>query len=113
MALNKLMTDKAVLAELGERLARHRIQAGLTQAELARQAGVSKRTLERLEAGNSAQMVTWVRVSRALGLLPSLDQAVPELTESPLEIASGRGKPRQRASKVQQGRTGNWTWDEN
>ena len=112
MKLEKTLTDEVILAELGERMARHRIRLGLTQAELARQAGVSKRTLERLEAGGSAQMVTLVRLARALDLLSSLDLALPEVQESPLDIARGRGKPRQRASKQQRGRAGSWTWDE-
>ncbi len=44
------MNDDAVLAELGRALAERRIGIGLTQAALAEQAGIGKRTVERIEA---------------------------------------------------------------
>ena len=44
-------TDSRILAELGERLARYRLNRNLTQDQLAREAGVSKRTIVRLEDG--------------------------------------------------------------
>ena len=50
------LTTEAALAELGLRLAQRRIQLGQTQDELATEAGVSKRTVERLEAGESTQL---------------------------------------------------------
>ena len=53
MKITPELTDSAVLHELGERLSRRRIDAGLTQAELAHEAGVSKRSVERIEAGES------------------------------------------------------------
>ncbi|MGH7747937.1 MAG: helix-turn-helix domain-containing protein, partial [Candidatus Dormibacteria bacterium] len=62
MRLTPDLTDAAVLQELGVRLARQRIDAGFTQANLATQAGVSKRTLERVEAGHGAELVTLIRL---------------------------------------------------
>ena len=49
MNISKLLTDEAVLAETGNRIARYRIDSQVTQADLAEQAGVSKRTVERVE----------------------------------------------------------------
>ena len=77
MQLSDLLTDEAVLAELGERIARHRLDRQLTQTALAKEAGISKRTLERMEAGASVQLVNLIRVCRALGLLARLAQALP------------------------------------
>jgi DNA-binding XRE family transcriptional regulator len=51
MKISAQLTDEAVLHELGGRLAGLRIEHNLTQAALAEQAGVSKRTIERLESG--------------------------------------------------------------
>ena len=48
MKITKQATDEAVLSELGGRLAQVRLERNLTQAQLAEQAGVSKRTVERL-----------------------------------------------------------------
>ena len=92
-----LYTDDEVLARLGENLARHRIGNDLTQAMLAEQAGVSKRTIERMEAGETSQTTSLVRVLRVLGLLPGLAQLVPPLGPSPMQLIRTQGKPRQRA----------------
>jgi transcriptional regulator with XRE-family HTH domain len=49
MPIQRLMSDEALLQELGRRIARLRLERNLSQAQLAEQAGISKRTLERLE----------------------------------------------------------------
>ncbi len=68
MRLTAELTDSAILAEIGRRLERRRINANLTQAQLADEAGIAKRTLERLESGASAEFVTLVRgAARARG----------------------------------------------
>ncbi|MDZ4829434.1 MAG: helix-turn-helix transcriptional regulator [Phycisphaerae bacterium] len=88
----------AVLAELGDRLSRLRLQRNLTQAKLAREAGVSKRTLIRLEGGESSQVTNLIRVIRALGLLGTLDGLVPPPPLSPIEQLRSRARERRRAS---------------
>jgi transcriptional regulator with XRE-family HTH domain len=90
------LTDKAVLQEIGERLERRRIDAGLTQAQLAEEAGISKRTVERIEAAHSTDFVMLLRVLRVLKLLGALDQLVPDLPQSPLVLLKGRGRARKR-----------------
>ncbi|MBN1240390.1 MAG: helix-turn-helix domain-containing protein [Gammaproteobacteria bacterium] len=97
MKITADMTDDAVLRALGERLARRRLDRGLTQAELAAQSGVSKRTVERIESGASAQLVSVIRVLRTLGLADRLDAVVPEAAPSPMELLRLRGKQRRRA----------------
>ncbi len=47
MKIQSSLPDVAILHEIGGRLARRRIDAELTQAQLAEAAGVSKRTVER------------------------------------------------------------------
>lgn len=98
MKISGLLTDEAILVELGERLARRRIDLHLTQAELADQAGVSKRTVERAEAGASTQMVSVIRIFRVLDLLPGLDSLMPETGPRPMDLLKLKGKPRRRAS---------------
>jgi transcriptional regulator with XRE-family HTH domain len=117
MAQVPAVTDSAILAELGERLARQRVRRNLTQAALAREAGISKRTLVRLESGESTQLTNLLRVLRALGLLGHLDALLPPPTPSPLEQlrAAARTKERRRASprggqNKRQGDTKAWTW---
>ncbi len=94
----KTMTDDAVLEELGKRLERRRIDIGLTQAKLAEQAGVSKRTVERMEAGSAAQTRNLIRIFRILDLLQGLDQLIPETGPRPMDLFKFKGKERKRAS---------------
>jgi len=64
MKITKQATDEAILGELGGRLAKIRLDRNLTQAQLATQAGVSKRTVERLEAGTvGTQLSGFTRVA--------------------------------------------------
>lgn len=93
------LTDRAVLHEIGARLERRRIDAGLTQAQLAEEAGVSKRTVERIEAGDSTDFLMLLRVLRVLKLLEALDQLVPDLPQSPLMLLKSRGRTRQRVGQ--------------
>jgi len=112
MAKSRGMTDAAVLAELGDRFSRLRLQRNLTQAQLAREAGVSKRTLIRMENGESSQVTNLIRVVRALGLLGNLDAFVPPPLASPIDQLRSRAKERRRASPraKKNGPPTKWTW---
>jgi transcriptional regulator with XRE-family HTH domain len=112
MPIDKLMSDDAILAELGARFARRRIDLQLTQADLAYEAGISKRTVERIEAGASAQMSSIIRICRILDLIAGLDQFIPPTGPSPMELVKIKGKQRQRASSSRKGRGADdqWTW---
>ncbi|MDP6037110.1 MAG: helix-turn-helix domain-containing protein, partial [Candidatus Latescibacteria bacterium] len=56
MYIEPSLNDETILGEIGRRLAKRRIALGYTQAHLADQAGIAKRTVERIEAGNPTQM---------------------------------------------------------
>jgi transcriptional regulator with XRE-family HTH domain len=96
MKITTELTDSAVLHEIGDRLERRRIDGGLTQAQLAEEAGISKRTVERIEAGHSTDFVMLVRVLRVLKLFEALDQLVLDLPQSPILLLKGRGRARKR-----------------
>jgi transcriptional regulator with XRE-family HTH domain len=91
------LTDRAILEELGTRLERRRVDANRTQAELAEEAGISKRTLERIEAGDSTDFALLIRVLRALGLMEGLESMIPDLPQSPITLLKARGRDRKRA----------------
>ena len=113
MKITSQLTDESVLKELGARLASARLQRNLTQAALADQAGVSKRTLERLESGAVAtQLSSFLRVCRVLGLVERFERLVPEAAASPMEQLKRQGGKRKRASgkKAAAAKPGKWTW---
>ena len=114
MKISNLLTDDAVLAEIGERIARCRLDLQLTQATVAEQAGVSKRTLERIEAGASAQMSSIIRILRVLNLLPGLDRMISETRPRPMDLLKRKGKVRQRASSQRRSApsAAPWSWDD-
>jgi putative transcriptional regulator len=114
MKIEASLSDSAVLEELGERLARTRLERNLSQERLANEAGVSKATIERLEAGEPVKSTSLIRALRSLGRLEALDQLLPEPLPSPIERIRLQGRRRQRAgsSRLGQGmeEKGPWRW---
>ena len=85
MQISKTLADAELLRELGRRLTGARIAHNLTQAALAVEAGVSKRTVERLESGEVAtQLSSFIRVCRVLGLIDGFESLVPEVSPGPI-----------------------------
>lgn len=120
MKITAQLTDAAVLAELGSRLERVRLERNVTQEQLAAEAGVSRSTVVRAEAGEPVKTTALVRILRALALAELLDLLVPEPLPSPIELARRQGSPRRRATSPTRhrppaaegdGRTqGGWSW---
>jgi transcriptional regulator with XRE-family HTH domain len=112
MNITSQLTDQAVLQELGERIHSARLAKNLTQAALAEQAGVAKRTVERLESGAAVQLMGFVRVCRALGVLERLEVLMPALGISPMMQLKMQGRQRQRAAraKAEPAATQAWAW---
>jgi len=113
MKITKQATDKAILAELGERLTRIRLERNFTQVQLAGEAGVAKSTVQRLEAGAVAtQLSGFIRVCRVLDLIERFDLLIPEPVPSPVEQLKLAGRKRQRAStaKLAKASGKKWQW---
>ena len=103
-------TDEAVLAELGARLSSLRLSRGMTQAELAHDAGISKRTVERIEAGQSTQLTSFIRILRTLDLLDGLELFLPPPQPGPMDLLRRSGRTPQRASGSTAPLDEPWTW---
>lgn len=104
MPINDLKTDAAVLAELGRRLERSRLQQDMTQIETAEEAGIGRATLQRIERGESVQAISLVKLLRALGLLSALDLAIPEPLESPIAVLERQQRGVRRRASGSRGR---------
>jgi putative transcriptional regulator len=100
MAL-KLNSDSAsseqIEAALCQELAELRLARNMTQQQLAEQAGVSLRTIKRLEAGEGTSLDTFIRLLKVLGISNNLEALIPDQSVRPLERAKQAGKQRQRA----------------
>ncbi|QZH69414.1 helix-turn-helix domain-containing protein [Mycolicibacterium farcinogenes] len=79
--------DSVILAALGAAIRDHRLQAGLTQAELAERAGIGRPHLNHIEGGRkNPTAVVVVHIAQVLGVAPG------ELL-APSMPATGTGRP--------------------
>ena len=107
-SLDPLALPFAALAGLGARIAEHRLNRRMTQEELAQRAGLSKRTIERIEkAEPGLRLSAFVAVCQVLGLTSGFDALVPAIELGPLALAKGKRLPR-RVRKPS--RTANVKW---
>jgi transcriptional regulator with XRE-family HTH domain len=98
-------------AALCRRIESIRLSRNITQAQLAEEAGVSTRTIRRLEKGEGVSMDTFIRALKALGIQHSLEALLPDPTVRPIERVGLGGGERKRARPArtkQGGKT--WTW---
>ncbi len=92
------MSPVAIAEELGNRLKQARLNADLTQAEVASRAGLNRRTILNAEKGK-------VRLENLVAILVSMDMAdqlnvfLPAQEISPVQLAKLKGRERQRASR--------------
>lgn len=99
MKINASLHDEAILVELGARLRAWRLRTDLSQAEAAAKAGLNRKVVARIEAGEQVHSGSLIRLLRALGLLESLNELIPEPSPTPLEVFSRQSqKERQRVS---------------
>ena len=90
------MSNPAVLLKIGQRIKETRIRERITQEELATASGVSPLTVANIEKGKSGSLLLCICVLRSLGLSENLEQLVPEIRISPIELKKLQGKKRYR-----------------
>lgn len=99
MKIDYLTPESEMLNELGSRLAQIRKQHGLTQDQLAEEAGIGIATLRRIEGGQDSQLETWLKILKALGLTYAIDALLPENYASPMaEARAASGRKRRKST---------------
>jgi len=107
-----LATSDQIETALCTALEAIRLSRNITQAHLAREAGVSVRTVGRLENGEGVSLDTFVRVLKALRIEHRLETLLPDPTVRPMErvgIGTGqrlRARPTSAATRPGSG----WAW---
>ena len=96
-------------------LQRIRLARNITQAQLAKEAGVSLKTIGRLEKGLGVSLDTFVRVLTALRVQQSLEGLLPDPSVRPVDRIDLGGSERKRArSEASAVKDLAWVWgDEN
>ena len=115
MKIDIQLTDDALLPLLGGRIARLRLKKNLTQGQVAEQAGLGVRTVQRLEQGAAATHLSgFVRICRVLGLVERFDLLIPDEAASPMEQLQLLGRKRRRATrrKAVAAPREKWQWGE-
>ena len=101
-----LLTQVEICHELGQRCKHLRLQANLSQLELAQRSGASLSSIRRLEASGQATLELLVRVTQALHLVSHLENllVLPVLSIADAERAAA-GRQRQRAATPRRTKT--------
>ena len=105
-----LATPEAIEAALGRQLEKLRLSRNVSQARLAEEAGVSRRTITRLANGEGVSMDTFIRVMRALGVADRLENLLPDPATRPIERVRLGGRERKRARKKAGPEPATWQW---
>jgi putative transcriptional regulator len=106
-----LASSEQIEAALCARIEQIRLARNTTQAKLAEEAGVSPKTIWRLEQGQGVSLDTFIRVLTALGLDRHLETLLPDPTIRPVERTGKTGKERKRARPNQSKREDStWVW---
>ena len=91
------ITPHAITIELGSRIKVARLNADLTQKELAEKAGISLKAITNSEKGKST-LESLVSILMALELADQLNSFIPKQEISPIQLAKLQGKERKRAT---------------
>ena len=104
-------TSVQIEAALCRRLEIIRLARNTTQQQLAEEAGVSPRTIGRLEKGQGVSLDTFIRVLTALRIQQNLESLLPDPTVRPIErIGAGAGeRKRARPAHTNRERPA-WSW---
>ena len=105
-------TSEQIESALCKRLESIRLTRNMTQVQLAKEAGVSPRTIGRLEKGQGVSVDTFIRVLTALGIQQNLEALLPDPTVRPIERIGigGRERKRARPTSPSNSEIATWSW---
>ena len=96
------------IVELGKKIKTYRIMKELSQEDLSDKTGISKRSISRLEQGESIQMDNLFKILIALDLGDNIDLLVPDQTRRPSYYLENPDSGPQRVRKKRVKTTFKW-----
>jgi len=108
----EIAPPEKVELDLGHRIEKLRLSKNMNQTTLATDAGVSRRTITRLENGEGISLDTLIRVMKALGVVDRLKDLLPDPSVRPIERIRLKGRERKHAREKPQEKAEAWSWDE-
>ncbi|PWK50101.1 helix-turn-helix transcriptional regulator [Pleionea mediterranea] len=110
--------EQQIIEKIGQKLQQTRLDANLSQEQVAKSADISRRTLVQAETGHSTSLSTIVKILLALKAEDLLQPLMETASISPVELAKLKGRKRQRATGERQSSSkaqpddeqGDWTW---
>lgn len=97
--IDYFMTNDALMAYIGNQMKQMRINAKMSQQELADMSGISRATLTLVENGKGAKLDTLISLLRSLQKLEILNGFETNAVISPLLVAQNKGKEKKRVYK--------------
>jgi transcriptional regulator with XRE-family HTH domain len=106
-------SGKQIESALCSRLEQIRLSRNITQSELAKEAGVSVRTIIRMEKGEGISLNTFIRVLTALNIQQNLELLLPDPSVQPIErVKNDNGERKRARSKQTTNGKKSWIWGE-
>ena len=94
------LSNPQIEQELGKRLKNRRLELNLSQEQVAKRSGLSRRTITSIENGGGSTLTSLIAMLRALQALDTLENFLPDPGISPIALTSKvQDAPRKYASK--------------
>ncbi len=104
-------SSNKIEAALCKRVEEIRLSRNITQSQLAKEAGISARTVGRFEKGKGVSFDTFIRIMKALGIQQSLEALLPDPNVQPIQRVGINPTKRKRASSsASNDKPSTWKW---
>ncbi|CCV65147.1 Transcriptional regulator, XRE family [Paracholeplasma brassicae] len=110
MKLQGFETNSQIISELGKRIKERRIALNMTQRDVAKDSGVSIRTISGFENGENISLDNLISILRVLRLLQEFNGLFPKKMIDPFEVL----EQKQTQKRVYRKRANDksWQWEE-
>ena len=103
--MNNKKDYQEYIRELGQKIKTYRIMKEMSQQDLEDKTGVSRRSISRLEQGESVQVDNLFKILLALELGENIELLVPDQTKRPsFYLEKGDDKPKRVRKRTEKGK---------